>query len=105
MNELQKKYVGNPHYRTEKMFAEVKDQIYKKGYDVCTFEVRDNEKILVEVLCEEDETLSINIEWCKMNPYKPIETTLVNFSDDKEIFSALDYIRQCAEDGCKRDTE
>lgn len=99
MNNLQIKYVGDAHYRTQKMFAEVKDQIYKKGYDECTFKVRDNEKILVEVLCEEDETLSINIEWCKMNPYKPIETTLVNFSDDKEIFSALDYIRRCAEDG------
>lgn len=100
MNNLQIKYVGDAHYRTQKMFEEIKNQIYRKGYDVCIFGVRDNEEIVVEVIAHsEDDKLELEIEWRETSPYTSIESSLVNFSNDEEIISALDYIRQCAEDG------
>lgn len=102
MNELQIKYVGDAHYRTQKMFEEIKTQIYKKGYDVCSFDVRDNEEITIEVIAHsEDDGLELEIEWRETSPYKSLESAVVDFSNDEEIISALDYIRQCAEDNQK----
>lgn len=100
MNSLQIKYVGDAHYRTQKMFEEIKTQIYRKGRDVCNFDVRDNEEIVAEVITHsQDDRLELEIEWRKTSPYKSLESAIVDFSDDEKIISALDYIRQCAEDG------
>lgn len=100
MNNLQIKYVGNAHYRTQKMFEEIKNQIYRKGHDVCNFDVRDNEEIVVEVISHsEDDGMKLEIEWRETSPYKSLESAVVNFSNNEKIISALDYIRQCAEDG------
>lgn len=100
MNELQIKYVGDAHYRTQKMFEEIKTQIYRKGRDVCNFDIRNNEEIVVEVISHsENDGMELEIEWRETSPYKSLESAVVDFSNDEKIISALDYIRQCAEDG------
>lgn len=100
MNKLQKKYGGDAHFRTEQMMKEIDKEIYKEGRDSVIFPVRENELIYVEVLADANsDNLELEIEWRQENPYRPLEYSVVNFDNRDDVLSALDYIRQCAEDG------
>lgn len=99
MNELQKKYVGDAHFRTEQMMKEIDREIYKKNRDDVIFPVRENEIIAVGVLADTNhDNLELEIEWRQLSPYKSLETSVVDFVNRDGVLSALDYIRQCAED-------
>ena len=100
MNKLQKKYGGDAHFRTAQMMKEIDNEIYKKNGDGVIFPVRENELIYVEVLADANsDNLELEIEWRQENPYRPLESSVVNFDNRDDVLSALDHIRQCAEDG------
>ena len=83
---------------TKEMMDDINQKIYSQGKDECSFFVRENQEILVSVLahCDTDD-VEIEVEWRECSPYKQLESSIVSYDNKKELESAIDYIRACAE--------
>lgn len=83
---------------TKEMMDEINQTIYSQSSDECWFFVRENQEILVSVLvhCDTDD-VEIQVEWRECDPYKPLKSSIVSFANKKDLESAVDYIRACAE--------
>ena len=69
-----------------------------KGDMVC-FEINEQSCIFIEIFAYGNkDTLNIAIEWRDSDTDEPFEAAVCSCDDDREIESALDYIRRCALD-------
>ena len=69
-----------------------------KGDIVC-FGINERSCISIEIFnYENKDTLNIAIEWRNSDTNEPFEAAVCSYDNEREIESALDYIRRCALD-------
>lgn len=83
---------------TQEMLTDIVELKRLKG-DMACFEINEQSCIFIEIFAYENkDTLNIAIEWRDSDTNEPFEATVCSYDDDREIESALDYIRRCALD-------